>query len=153
MLGGPELPETDLSFITLAPFGPGRKCRSNFRGSDPVAWQHLTAPALVQSCFTLSLAALYSWEAHRTPLSPQPPAKGEQTLCEMPHCGCEQHLIQEDAPGPSPLQPAFARGADHLERLSLPLPKHQFTTHSLCYSTVLASQEKLPTTYHLAGMI
>lgn len=30
MLGGPELPETDLSFISLAPFGPGRKCRSDF---------------------------------------------------------------------------------------------------------------------------
>lgn len=84
MLGGPELPETDLSFISLAPFGPGRKCRSDFRGSDPVAWRHLTAPALVQSCFTLSLAALYSWEAHRTPLSPQPQQKGSKACVRCP---------------------------------------------------------------------
>ena len=80
MLGGPELLETALSFITSAPFGPGRKCRSDFRGSDPIEWRHLTAPALVQSCFTLSLAALYSWEADRTPLSPQDAQKGSSLV-------------------------------------------------------------------------
>ena len=137
LLGGPELPETDLSFITPAPFGPGKKYRRDFRGLDPTERWLLTAPASAQSCFTLPLVVLCSWEAHRTPLSPQHAPKGSKSCMEMPHCRRQWHLSQEDALGTSPWQPAFARGVDHLERISLSLPKHQFKTHSLCYSTVL----------------